>query len=102
MFYFDNRYDRSQPRDNRGRGGRPHFSMPPDAYHGPPPMGGPPAPIPPPGYGHPHPHHHPRPDHGGPPPGPPMPHGVPDRGYNPKPAAVDASGPSSDTAKHAK
>lgn len=85
------RYDRSQPRDNPR--GRPNFSMPPDSYARPPMhvQSPAPVPVPHPGYGHPP----PRPEYG-------EPMGGPRSDFNPRPAVVDATGASTDTAKHAK
>jgi hypothetical protein len=86
---MDARYDRSQPRDNER--GRPHFSMPQDSYARPPMQGQHQSPIPHQGYGHPP----PRPDNGE------FMNG-PRSDFNPRPAIIDAGGPSTDTAKHAK
>lgn len=96
-----NRYARSES-DHRGaHRGRPHFSMPADSYprgNPMPPASGPgPAPM----------HGHPPPSggyQGYPPSAPaPAPHGGDmNRGYQPRPSVVDATGGSNDTARHAK
>jgi len=78
------RYDRSQSDNRYNRRGRPQFNMPMDPYNAPPP-----APAPHPGYGM--------------PPHPPaLDMGAQNRGYKPRPAVIDATGSSNDTARHAK